>query len=50
MGGELGVGLEIVPPALGLSIEGRATVAYLGLGDEPDPKMATVTVGVNYYF
>ncbi|MFH1502110.1 MAG: hypothetical protein ABIG03_03590 [Candidatus Eisenbacteria bacterium] len=50
MGGELGVGLEIVPPALGLSVEGRALIAYLGVGDEPDPKMATVTVGVNYYF
>jgi hypothetical protein len=50
MGGELGMGLEIVPPVLGLSIEGRATIAYLGLGDEPDPKLATVTVGVNYYF
>lgn len=50
MGGELGVGLEIVPPAIGLSVEGRAMVAFLGLGEEPDPKMATITVGVNYYF
>jgi len=50
MGGELGVGLELVPPALGLSIEGRAMVAFIGLGDEPDPKVATVTVGLNYYF
>lgn len=50
MGGELGVGLEIVPPVLGLSVEGRAMVAFLGLGDEPSPKVATVTVGLNYYF
>ena len=50
MGGELGVGLEIVPPAIGLSIEGRAMVAFIGLGEEPDPKVATVTLGLNYYF
>ncbi len=50
MGGELGVGLELVPPALGLSIEGRAMVSFLGWGEKPDPQMATVTVGLNYYF
>ena len=50
MGGELGVGLEIVPPAIGLSVEGRAMVAFIGLGDEPAPKVATVTLGLNYYF
>jgi len=50
MGGELGVGLELVPPALGLSVEGRAMVSFLGWGEKPDPQMATVTVGLNYYF
>jgi hypothetical protein len=49
-GGELGLGLEIVPPALGLSLEGRGTLMFVGLGDEPSPKIATLTVGVNYYF
>ena len=50
MGGQVGVGLEVVPPIIGLSVEGRAAIVVLGLGDDPDPKMATVSVGVNYYF
>jgi hypothetical protein len=50
MGGQAGIGLEVVPPFIGLSVEGRATVVVLGLGQDPDPKMATVSVGVNYYF
>jgi hypothetical protein len=50
MGGEAGVGLEIVPPSIGLSVEGRAMVSFLGWGEKPNPQMATLTVGVNYYF
>lgn len=50
MGGQVGLGLEIVPPIPGLAVEGRATVVVLGYGDDPDPKMTTASVGVNYYF
>ncbi|MBD3347967.1 MAG: outer membrane beta-barrel protein [Candidatus Eisenbacteria bacterium] len=50
MGGELGVGLEIVPPAIGLSVEARGMISFIGVGDEPDPKVATLTVGLNYDF
>ncbi len=49
-GGELGVGVEIVPPFIGLGIEGRASVMLLGWDEGPDRKLTTVTVGVNYYF
>lgn len=49
-GGEIGVGLEIVPPAIGFGFEARGTLVALSWGDEPEPKFATVTVGVNYYF
>lgn len=50
MGGQAGLGLEVVPPIIGLAVEGRATVAVFGLGEEPDPKVATLSLGVNYYF
>ncbi len=50
MGGELGLGVELAPPVIGLSVEARATAMILGWGDTPDPKMSTVTVGLNYYF
>lgn len=50
LGGELGVGLEIVPPAIGLGIEGRGTLMFMDLSGDSDDKMMTVTVGVNYYF
>ncbi len=49
-GGELGVGVEIVPPFIGLGIEGRASVMLLGWDEGADRKLSTVTVGVNYYF
>ena len=49
-GGELGVGVEIVPPFIDLGIEGRASVMLLGWEEGPDRKLTTVTVGVNYYF
>ena len=49
-GGELGVGVEIVPPMIGLGIEGRASVMILGWDEGPDRKLATLSVGVNYYF
>ncbi len=49
-GGELGVGVEIVPPFIDLGIEGRASVMLLGWDEGPDRKLSTVTVGVNYYF
>jgi hypothetical protein len=49
-GGEIGLGLEIVPPVLGFGFEARGTLVALNWGDAPEPKYATVTVGVNYYF
>jgi hypothetical protein len=49
-GGEIGVGLELVPPMLGFGFEARGTLVALNWGGDPDPKYATVTVGVNYYF
>jgi hypothetical protein len=49
-GGEIGLGLEIVPPVLGFGFEARGTLVALNWGDDPEPKYATVTVGVNYYF
>ena len=49
-GGEIGVGLELVPPAIGLGIEARGTLVALSWGGDPEPKFATITVGINYYF
>jgi hypothetical protein len=49
-GGELGFGVEIVPPFIDLGIEGRASAMILGWEEGPDRKLTTVTVGVNYYF
>jgi len=50
LGGELGVGLEIVPPALGLGIEGRGTMMFMDLTGDSDEKLLTATLGLNYYF
>ncbi len=50
LGGELGFGAEILPPALGLGIEGRGTVMFPDLSDDFDESLFAVTVGVNYYF
>ncbi len=50
LGGELGFGLEITPPILGLGIEGRSTLILPDLSGDFDEKLLTVTVGVNYYF
>jgi len=49
-GGEIGVGLEVVPPMFGFGFEARGTLVALNWGGDPEPKFATVTVGVNYYF
>ncbi len=49
-GGEIGVGLEVLPPVIGLGFEARGTLVALSWGAEPEPKFATVTIGVNYYF
>jgi hypothetical protein len=49
-GGEIGVGFELLPPAIGLGIEARGTLVALSWGDDPEPKFAAVTLGVNYYF
>ena len=49
-GGEIGLGLEVVPPVLGFGFEARGTLVALNWGNDPEPKYATVTVGVNYYF
>jgi hypothetical protein len=50
LGGEVGVGLEITPPAIGLGIEGRGTIMFMDLSGDSDDKMMTLTVGINYYF
>lgn len=50
LGGQLGLGLEITPPALSLGIEGRASVMFLDLSGDVDEKLAIFTVGLNYYF
>jgi hypothetical protein len=50
LGGELGFGLEIVPPALGLGFEGRGAILFPDISGSFDEKLLTVTVGVNYYF
>ena len=50
LGGQLGVGLEILPPVIGLGIEGRAELMFLDLSGDSDDRMALFTLGVNYYF
>ncbi len=50
LGGELGFGLEITPPALSLGIEGRGTVIFPDLSGDFTEKLLTVTVGLNYHF
>lgn len=50
VGGQVGLGLEIVPPVLGIGIEGRGTVMFPDLSGDFDEKLLTVTVGANYYF
>ena len=50
LGGELGLGLEIVPPVVGIGIEARSTIMFPDLSGDFDGTLLTVTVGVNYYF
>jgi hypothetical protein len=50
LGGQVGVGLEIVVPAVGLGVEGRAELMFLDLSGDTDDKMALFTLGANYYF
>ena len=50
LGGELGLGLEIVPPVVGIGIEARSTVMFPDLSGDFGGTLLTVTVGVNYYF
>jgi hypothetical protein len=50
LGGEVGLGVEITPPALSLGIEGRSTLMFPDISGDFDEKLLTVTVGVNYYF
>ncbi|MBN2566224.1 MAG: hypothetical protein JXB46_10990 [Candidatus Eisenbacteria bacterium] len=51
VGGQVGFGIEIVPPKIAdLGVEARATLMLLDLSGEVDDKMAIVTVGLNYYF
>jgi hypothetical protein len=50
IGGQVGIGLEIVPPVLSLGIEGRAALMFLDLSGDADDKMAILTIGANYYF
>jgi hypothetical protein len=50
LGGELGFGLEITPPILGLGIEGRSMLLFPDLSGDFDDTLLTVTVGVNYHF
>ncbi len=50
LGGELGLGLEVAPPFLGLGIEGRGMLLFPDLSGDFDDTLLTVTVGVNYHF
>jgi hypothetical protein len=50
LGGEVGFGLEITPPVVGLGFEGRGTVMFPDISGDFEEKLLTVTVGVNYYF
>jgi hypothetical protein len=50
LGGELGLGLEIMPPAIGIGIEGRGTLMFPDISGDFDEQIFTATVGVNYYF
>lgn len=50
LGGEIGFGVEITPPVLGLGIEGRSTLMFPDISGDFDEKLLTVTVGANYYF
>jgi hypothetical protein len=50
LGGEVGFGLEITPPVLGLGIEGRSTVIVPDISGDFEETLLTVRVGVNYYF
>jgi len=50
LGGELGLGLEVTPPFLGLGVEGRGMLLFPDLSGDFDDTLLTVTVGVNYHF
>ena len=50
LGGEVGFGLEITPPMIGIGIEGRGTMIFPDISGDFEDKLLTVTVGVNYYF
>lgn len=50
LGGELGLGVEILPPALGVGIEARGMMMFPDLSGDFGENLTTVTVGVNYYF
>ena len=50
LGGQLGLGLEISPPIVGLGIEARGTVLFPDLSGDFDESLFVATVGLNYYF
>jgi hypothetical protein len=50
LGGELGLGLEVSPPLLGLGFEGRGSLLFPDLSGDFDETLFVATVGVNYYF
>lgn len=50
LGGEVGVGLEIAPPIVGLGIEARGTLLFPDLSGDFDESLFVATVGLNYYF
>jgi hypothetical protein len=49
-GGELGFGLEITPPFLGVGVEGRGMLLFPDLSGDFSERLLTLTVGVNYHF
>ncbi len=50
LGGELGLGLEVSPPIIGLGFEGRGTILFPDLSGDFDGTLFVATIGVNYYF
>jgi len=50
LGGEVGVAMEMSPPAIGLGVELRGTVMFPDISGDFEEKLFTATVGVNYYF
>ncbi|MFH1865885.1 MAG: hypothetical protein ABIK85_08380 [Candidatus Eisenbacteria bacterium] len=50
LGGELGLGLEVSPPLIGLGFEARGMLLFPDLSGDFDETLFVATIGVNYYF